>query len=273
MLKPEKNSSGANTSGDEIVVIDRVPMLASLVNNPGERFRPAHLNFDCGNLEGWSALRLVSSYSAMVQSEVVRIGRYAVRCELRKNDYISQGARAELRDWLNAPLEKEIWYGFSTLIPQGFPIDEGVGCVLAQWHDQARKGDPSGKPPIAIRYKEGRLFITGAYSPVASPDPQARYEFYSHDDFPTGVWHDFIFRVFWSQHGDSEIEAWLNTEKMFTYRGKLGYENESIGPYFKMGMYCHGPLEMPHIVYHDNYSRGHSYLEVDPSFLHESTGA
>ena len=107
--------------------------------------------------------------------------------------------------------------------------------MFAQWHDQAKLGDPSGKPPIAIRYRAGRLFVTGAYGRVASPEPDIRYEFASVADFPRGVWHDFVFRVFWSRHGSSEIEAWLNGGKLIDWRGPLAYENEEEGPYFKLG--------------------------------------
>ena len=76
------------------------------------------------------------------------------------------------------------WYGFSTRLADDFALPDNVGCVFAQWHDQAKLGDPSGKPPIAIRYRAGRLFVTGAYGRVASPEPDIRYEFASVADFP-----------------------------------------------------------------------------------------
>ena len=146
-------------------------------------FAAAHLDFETGTLDGWTLTRLVGSHSAVIQSEHVRVGTRACRFELRPGDYISQGHRAELRDPLNAPFDVPVWYGFSTLIPPEFPVEEGVGCVLAQWHDQAKLGDPSGKPPIAIRYRGGDLFLTGAAGKFASPDPDIRYEFVVLRDF------------------------------------------------------------------------------------------
>jgi peptide/nickel transport system ATP-binding protein len=227
-----------------------------------------HLDFESGSLDGWSVKRLSAPHSAAIQSEVVRTGRRACRFELRPGDYVSQGHRAELRDPYNVVWDEEVWYGFSTRLSEDFWLPENVGCVFAQWHDQAKLGDPSGKPPIAIRYRAGLLFVTGAYRRIASPQPDIRYEFASVADFPRGVWHDFVFRVFWSRHGRSEIEAWINGGKLIDWQGPLAYENEEEGPYFKLGLYWSPEGPKPIVAYHDNYSRGHSYAEVDPSIDH-----
>lgn len=227
-----------------------------------------HLDFEAGTFQGWNVMRLAGPHSARIQSEVVRVGTRACRFELRRGDYVSQGHRAELRDPFNAPWELSVWYGFSSLLSAEHCVSEGTGCVLAQWHDQARLGDPSGKPPIAIRYRDGRLIVTGAYGKVAGDNPDIRYEFVSLADFPLGVWHDFVFRVFWSRHGVSEIEAWLNGKPIIDWRGPLAYENEVRGPYFKLGAYWSPPGKTPLVIYHDNYSRGHSFAEVDPSIAH-----
>jgi hypothetical protein len=229
-----------------------------------------HLDFEGGTLDGWSVKRLAGPHSAVVQRDVVRVGTRACRFTLLPGDYISQGHRAELRDFFNARWEEEVWYGFSTYVPAEHSPSPEVGLVLAQWHDQAKLGDPSGKPPIAIRYRAGRLVVTGAYGKVASPDPEIRYAFARVDGFPLDRWHDFVFRVFWSRHGASEIEAWLNREPLIDWRGPLAYENEEEGPYFKLGVYCSPPDVKPVIAYHDNYSRGRSYAEVDPSVLHRA---
>jgi hypothetical protein len=227
-----------------------------------------HLDFEDGTFDGWSVKRLSGLHSAAIQAEVVRSGRFACRFELRPGDYVSQGHRAELRDPYNAVWDEEVWYGFSTQLSADFELPDHVGCVLAQWHDQAKLGDPSGKPPIALRYRAGRLIVTGAYGRVASPEPDIRYEFASVPDLPRGRWHDFVVRVLWSRHAFSEVDAWLNREQLVTFRGPLAYENEEEGPYFKLGIYWSPPGPKPIVVYHDNYSRGHSFEEVDPSVAH-----
>ncbi len=235
-------------------------------------FEPVHLDFETGGLDGWSVKRLSAPHSAVIQSAVVRQGSRACRFELRPGDYVSQGHRAELRDPYNVVWDEEVWYGFSTRLADDFDLPENVGCVLAQWHDQAKLGDPSGKPPIALRYRGSRLFVTGAYGRVASPEPDIRYEFASVTDFPRGVWHDFVFRVFWSRHAASEIEMWLDGAKRIEWRGPLAYENEEEGPYLKIGLYWSPAGPKPIVAYHDNYSRGHSFAEVDPSLTHHAEG-
>jgi hypothetical protein len=231
-------------------------------------FDAVHLDFESGTFDGWSVKRLAAGHSARIQSEVVRIGTRACRFELRPGDYVSQGHRAELRDPFNASWGQTVWYGFSTLLSDVDRLADDVGCVLAQWHDQAKLGDPSGKPPLAVRYRAGRLTLTGAYGRVASPEPDIRYEFANIGGFRLGVWHDFVVRIHWQRHRSTEIEGWLDGRRMVAWRGPLAYENEEEGPYFKLGVYWSPPGKRPVTVFHDNYSRGHSYAEVDPSIPH-----
>ena len=235
---------------------------------PKSAFQSVHLDFESGTFDGWSVKRLAGPHSARIQSEIVRVGTRACRFALHPGDYVSEGHRAELRDLYNVRWDETVWYGFSTYIATDFELSDEIGCVLAQWHDQAKLGDPSGKPPIALRYRGGDLTVTGAYGKFASPDPDERYVFATVPALPRGCWHDFVFRVSWSRFGTSEIEAWLDRAPLVAWRGRLAYENEVEGPYFKLGVYCSGPIHRPCIVYHDNFSRGHSCAEVDPTVLH-----
>lgn len=176
---------------------------------------------------------------------------------------MSQGLRAELRDWYNAPFEADTWYGFSTYLPEDFAPPRGVGVVLAQWHDQAELGDPAGKPPFAIRYIDGVLRFTGAFSEVASHDPDRRYIFHEIPEIALGRWLDFVFRIHWSRQGDSAIDAYLDGTQIFGFEGPLGYRNQIKGPYFKFGVYASGEIDDPLVVYHDNYRRAESFEAVD----------
>jgi hypothetical protein len=241
-----------------------------LSSSPAGRasFETTHLDFESGTFDGWSVKRLAAGHSAMIQSDMVRVGKRACRVELRPGDYVSQGHRAELRDLYNAVWEEEVWYGFALRLAEDFDLPDTVGCVFAQWHDQAKLGDPSGKPPLALRYRAGRLLVTGTYGRVASPEPDIRYEFASVAGFPKAVWHDVVARVLWSRHGRSEVELWLNGARLVDWRGPLAYENEEEGPYLKLGLYWSPPGPRPIAAFFDNYSRGHSFAEVDPSVAH-----
>ena len=230
--------------------------------------RSVRLDFESGDFSGWSVRRLAKDYSAVIQSEIVRTGAKACRFEVRPGDHVSQGLRAELRDWYNAPFEEDTWYGFSTYLPKDFAPSKGVGVVLAQWHDQAELGDPSGKPPLAIRYLDGSLRFTGAFSEVASQEPDKRYVFHEIANIARETWLDFVFRIYWSRHGDSSLDAFLGRQKIFSFDGPLGYRNEIKGPYFKLGVYTSGDITGPLVAYHDNYSRADSFAAVDPGAAH-----
>ncbi|MBL8579467.1 MAG: polysaccharide lyase [Mesorhizobium sp.] len=246
-------------------------IVRSLESDPAGS-RRVRLNFESGDFSGWSTRRLAHDYSAVIQDEVVRTGTKACRFEIRPGDVVSQGLRAELRDWYNAPFEADTWYGFSTYVPEDFSPPKGVGIVLAQWHDQAELGDPAGKPPLAMRYLDGALRFTGAFSEIASQDPDRRYVFHEIANLPHAQWLDFVFRLHWSKQGDSTIEAFLDGERLFRFEGPLGYRNQIKGPYFKFGVYASGNIEGPLVAYHDNYSRSDSYEAVDPGVDH-SLGA
>jgi len=243
---------------------EHMDIVRSLKTDP-RGSRKVRLDFESGDFSGWSVRRLAKGYSAVIQDDIVRTGTKACRFEIRPGDRVSQGYRAELRDWYNAPFEEDTWYGFSTYLPKDFAPPKGVGVVLAQWHDQAELGDPSGKPPFAIRYLDGNLRFTGAFSEVASQDPEKRYLFHEMAKIAREAWLDFVFRIRWSRHGDSSIDAFLNGQKIFRFDGPLGYRNEIKGPYLKLGVYASGQIDAPLVAYHDNYSRADSFEAVDPS--------
>ena len=267
--------SSVKTETEKIAASGRTPQehaeIARALESDPKGERSVTLDFENGSFDGWSMRRLPRPRSAIIQNEIVRIGTRACRFEIDKGDYVSQGARAELRDWYNAPLEAETWYGFSTYLPMSFAPPKGVGVVLAQWHDQAELGDPSGKPPLAIRYLDGALRFTGAFSKIASPDPDQLHLFHEIPEIAHDVWFDFVFRIHWSKKENSRVEAFLDGKSLFRFEGPLGYRNQIKGPYFKIGVYASGEIDAPLVVYHDNYSRGASYEDVDPSVLHDGS--
>lgn len=267
MRTPETNDERIAASGRTLA--EHLDIVSSLRTDP-KGAGAVTLDFESGDLAGWSTRRLAKPYSAQVQGDIVRVGSNACRFEIRPGDQVSQGLRAELRDWYNASLDIDTWYGFSTFLPSNFRPPVGVGIVLAQWHDQAEIGDPSGKPPLAIRYRDGALHFTGAYAEVASHDPENRYEFHEIEGISHEKWLDFVFRIRWSRE-QSQIEAFLDGQVIFRFEGPLGYRNQLRGPYFKLGVYASGEIEGPLVVYHDNFSRADSFDAVDPSVLHTAS--
>jgi len=247
-------------------------------------------DFENGQLkaEGLSTKRLVNPYSAMIVQKIeaaakvskVRQGQHAARFELRTGDRVSGGWRAELRDLNNAVPNTVVWYSLSTLIPDDFPDEPENSFVLIQWHDQKVPwNNPEGhSPPLASRYRNGRLDITLRHAfQGQKPGENGRERIlYSHPDLPRGVWFDMVYQVKWSPVASGPdtgfVRAWMNGEQVVDYTGPVGYFDD-LGPYVKFGIYARHDVKQPHVVYHDSYHRGNDYdavcidcgLRLDPN--------
>lgn len=216
----------------------------------------ARLDFESGRFSGWR-LKLLAPHSGRIVTNPVRRGRYAARFELRAGDDTGDGVRAELKEGYNAPLGREIWYSFSTLVPRDFPIADSR-TVITQWHAEEDPGEAiaARSPVLAHRYDGRSLVIDIRYSSAKTQqanDGMARI-LYEQEGFARGVWHDFLYRVRWSDKPDGLVECWLDGERVINYSGPVGY-NDVRGPYFKFGLYHHIG-DRPLVVYHDEYRRG-----------------
>jgi hypothetical protein len=237
-------------------------MIASAISAPSradDEARPVaalptivHQRFDSGTLAGWNTRRLVHADSAVVQDGVE--GRRAVRIELRPGDYVSDGWRAELRDPYLAGVGQDLWYGFSTLIPTNYPVGEDNSCMLAQWHDWTHPV----RPMLANRFNKGTFYVThdnaGIEQKILYQDPA----------FARGVWHDFVYHTLWSEGPEGFIEGWIDGHKQVEFRGPTLYPRSKLGPYFKFGVYCTTDVKVRHVAYDADYSRGDSFVVVDP---------
>lgn len=222
-------------------------------------------DFENRDLKDLRTFKLRYDYSGYVTDEVARNGTYSMRFELRKDDDLNwdQGSRAELKDNLNAPLNQELWYGFSLNIPESFPELE-KNCIVAQWHGEHDEGETSRSPVLALRIEGSKLYITSRSSKqkIQSTNDGPEQIHYSLNEFPKNKWLDFVVKASWSYHWDGMLLVWLNGDQVIKYNGPLGY-NDDRGPYFKFGVYKHSG-ENPLIIFVDEYRRGHSREAVDP---------
>jgi hypothetical protein len=220
------------------------------------------LDFESGDFSGWTK-KFADLYSGQIVSNPVRGGRYAAKFELRTGDDTGDGVRAEVKEEYRAPFGREIWYSFSTLIPSEFPIVE-TPIIISQWHASEDPGEEvaARSPILANRYGSGDLVIDIRFSSqrIQRTNDGISKVLYEQKSFPKGVWHDFIYRICWSYHSDGLIDCWLDGKQIIGYRGPVGY-NDGVGPYFKFGLYHHGGSK-PFIIYHDEYRRGFSRIDV-----------
>lgn len=221
----------------------------------------ALLDFETGDFSGWDVTRLVGDHSGQIVNTLSSNGTFSARIELRENDFTHNGYRAEIKDHFHAPVGSEIFYSFSTYIPEGAPLTADNRCVFAQLHDQDMAiGKPSfvHSPPLSLALVENKMTIK-----LCNSDATGNCEktsLYEKSNFAFGKWHDFIFKIRWSDQENGSIHAWMDGEKIISYSGRVGnpvYQNpfDNLGAYMKLGIYCAQGPKIPLVLYHDNYFR------------------
>ena len=211
------------------------------------------------NLKNHSAKK---PWSITIQNEIVRAGTGAVRFELRPNDGWGDGyypdSRAELSESIKVGIGNDIWYGFSMFIAKDYPIDESRSLVCGQWHQSSR----SGRPPLARYYIADQEELAISFRPGVLAVRKI-------DNFKMGQWNDLVYNIKWTKDKSGYLNIWHNGKQKIRYTGPTYYPNEKMGPYFKFGLYQIGThpeqKRFTHVIYFDEYRRGRSYEEVDPS--------
>lgn len=189
-----------------------------------------------------------------------RSGRRSVRITVSEGNVEQRGdrgvitERAELDSGRHPFLGRDVWYGFSLLIPPEFPVVDNR-LVIAQW-----KQEGVSSPLIALRFRGGKLYLT--ISDYSSPDgTRKRYDL---PDLELGRWHDMVFRIRPSLERDGIVEVSMNGVRVLSHRGvtaAAGGENEF---YNKIGLYRDRWKE-PMTIYFDNYALGGCLEAVDPT--------
>ncbi len=244
-----------------IIVLLIIIVPESLVHNflfPYTRKSACHKIFDYNTnfIEtGWRTSTLPRAESAQIFPNWGDKKEPVVRFELRPNEYAARGKRAELTDPYIPPGNSNLIYKFSTFIPEEFPSQMNNSTVMAQWHTIA-----SFKPPVAVRYRYGRLDITLDHFNRGTPDPKksGQIRIARIENFRKNVWHDFIFDIKWSAKEDGWVKVFLNQNLIADYRGQTQYMEEAdIGAFFKYGVYVGNELEAPIWALHGPYERIH----------------
>jgi hypothetical protein len=203
------------------------------------------------------------------------IGR-AFRAEVRNDDLVKDGWRAEGVGPEESASDRVVSYEWATWFPPDYPVDDpGAGHiwqVITQWHQQDGAESTGTSPPIAfiVHGEDIRLHLhrvdpsnlgtsleVGQY-PVATVDRE--------------TWHRFRMEVRWALKGGS-IKLWHggnlvplplpgDLQTLFPLRSQLQVAGTT---YFKMGLYrdrvTTPPTVPPFVIYHDEIRRA----EAEPT--------
>lgn len=192
--------------------------------------------------------------------EYARSGSSSVRITVREGDVEQFGGdgqkveRAELDPGKWPLVGGEAWYGFSVLVPPGFPVVDNR-LVIAQWKQNGVRGSPL----VAQRCRAGRHELTVRVPgspldlPMRYPLPEIRH----------GQWADMVYHIKFSAGGDGLVEVWARGKKVVDHKGATAFAEGEKTVYNKIGLYRDRWKE-PMTIFFDNYALGDSFAAVDP---------
>ena len=225
--------------------------------------------FESNSLSGWTA----SGNDPVVQSQITRMGRYAIQSTLDRNNS-AVPYRTEVRAIVPNPVRgQDTWYGFSIYLPDPYAADT-LEESLAQWHkaEPAEPGDTVTQPPMALHSGNGRwTVVTRSATDQPTTNATKQEKKFDLGPYKVGEWTDWVFRVRWNWTGDGELQVWKNGVEVIKTKGPIGY-NDAVMPYFKMGIYKplwknYVGVVTKRVMYHDEFRMagpGGSYYDVAP---------
>lgn len=206
-----------------------------------------------GNVAGGARRPVV-----VTDPEFVRDGDHAVRLTIpgkSNGNGICCGSRSEIEPDIRALRPgDELYFGFSTLLGDGFPT-EASWQVITQW-----KNDGDGSPPLELSIENGRYSLSGGADHPAGG--QAFIE--PIGPATTGRWVDWVFHIKFSPDPDvGFVEIWQGDDLVLPrYQpdtGTLYPDTEDEGTsYVKTGYYRNGDISAPGTIYFDSWRIGTS---------------
>ena len=229
---------------------------------------PLSDNFDGGALAAfwrpgdYGAGRYVPGAISLCDSPV-RSGRGSVRITVKEGDVKQDGGdgketeRAELDSGAHRVVGRDAWYGYSFLVPEGFPIVDNR-LVISQWKQKGLEGGPL----VGQRFRNGRHEVTVRVP--GGPNPSSDTRRYRLPAIAFGKWNDVICHARFSRGDDGLVEMWMNGKKVLTHNGPQCFPGGEDLIYHKFGLYRDRWKE-PMTIYFDNYTFGDSFEAVNPA--------
>jgi hypothetical protein len=197
----------------------------------------------------------------VLTAEYARSGRQSARIKLREGDIAQLGGsgqpneRAELDSGRRTLLGRNAWFGFSFLIPPGFPIVD-TRLVISQW----KQSRLEGSPVVAQRFRNGRHSIT-----IRDLETRGRWrEEYDLPPIVPGRWNDMVYHIRFAADSSGLVEIWMNGQRVVRSPGPTASARGRDQFYHKLGLY-RDRMSEPMTIYIDNYAVGESFEAVDPS--------
>ena len=195
-----------------------------------------------------------------ISTDYARTGTRSARITVTEGDIESKSddgkavERAELDSGHHRLLDRDVWYGFSILLPPAFPVVDNR-LVIAS----CKQSDVEGSPLIGQRFRGGRHTLS-----IRAPGVRGSGKSYPLPDLRLGQWADMVYHVRYATGDDGRIEVWMNGTRAVMYAGPTASKAGADRFYHKVGLYRDRWKE-PMTMYLDNYTLGGSFEGVDPS--------
>lgn len=233
-------------------------------------------DFETGDFSRWK-LELCCKHSGEIVNSPTRVGTYAVKFTLNRNDpLVKKGKRAELKRYGVSRMGSEYWYGFSIYLPNDW-IEDREGEIVTQWHDNPDFwfGEGSKRPPVSLSISNNNWGITNVWDSslvTKTNETTIKQKLWS-GTFTRGVWTDWVFHIKWSYKSDGLIEVWKDGVHIVNKHGPNTY-NDWRSPFFKIGSYKYAwkspkstSIVNKRIIYYDEVRIGNAsarYADVTP---------
>jgi hypothetical protein len=200
----------------------------------------------------------------VLSTDYARSGRKSARITVNEGDVEAHGdddkrvERSELDSGHYALLGRDVWYGFSFLLPKDFPVVDDR-LVIAS----VKQSDVEGSPLIGQRFRAGRHTLT-----IRAPGMDGGGRSHAMPDIQLGRWHDMAYHVRYATGGEGRIEIWMDGKRVVHYEGPTASATAANRFYHKVGLYRDRWKESM-TMYVDNYTVGDSFKAVDPSTFDE----
>lgn len=137
------------------------------------------------------------------------------------------------------PFGEEVWFSYAMRIKSGLPTTAAY-AILGQFHDTTDEGDGGGggiSPPFAINLVQGeKLKFIKRYN--TSPLGGTPVQTLMHErSVVRDRWYRIVGRIVFDWTPNGAVDLWFDGSPIVTLtNAQIGY-NDTIGPYWKFGIY------------------------------------
>lgn len=243
---------------------------AGIIESTTENFNRGQLSLGPKGEAGCQVLEQVTTFMDHT-THPVRGGQYAFRHLVNRC-----GERAEL-GMKKTVIGSTYWYGWSVFIPSDWSDNDPGFDILAQWPiypSAPNRQLACGADGSYMTRNQSEIIFKIQHKGEKADTECNNYSLAQISDV-RGKWIDFVINVKWTGNKDGFLKLWTKsgngqyTQKV-DYKGRTFWNDESTGPFFKMGLYKGDPNfkgPAPRYLYTDEYRLGDSnssFEEVSP---------